>query len=121
MPRFDGTGPYGQGPMTGGGGGYCVRPLGSNLPGSRVRGFFGRGLGRGYGPGRGFGRGRGRGLARRWGYPVYGDPYRHEPAYSPQDEARALKEEARVMQDEIAAINQRIKDLESHSGSESSE
>ena len=28
MPGFDGTGPRGMGPMTGGGRGYCVVPLG---------------------------------------------------------------------------------------------
>jgi hypothetical protein len=27
MPAFDGTGPRGKGPMTGGGRGYCVVPL----------------------------------------------------------------------------------------------
>jgi len=27
MPGFDGTGPRGMGPMTDGGGGYCVIPL----------------------------------------------------------------------------------------------
>ena len=36
MPRFDGTGPYGQGPMTGRGMGPCGRGQG-----------FGRGFGRG--------------------------------------------------------------------------
>ncbi len=30
MPNFDGTGPHGEGPMTGWGRGYCVVPL-SNL------------------------------------------------------------------------------------------
>lgn len=30
MPRFDGTGPRGMGPMTGGSRGYCVIPL--NIP-----------------------------------------------------------------------------------------
>ncbi len=30
MPRFDGTGPMGQGPMTGRGNGYCVLPLTDN-------------------------------------------------------------------------------------------
>ena len=29
MPGFDGTGPLGQGPLTGGGRGYCVVPIGS--------------------------------------------------------------------------------------------
>jgi hypothetical protein len=43
MPRLDGTGPQGQGPMTGRGMGNC-RGVG--------RGF----LGRGFGFGRGFGR-----------------------------------------------------------------
>ena len=28
MPGFDGTGPRGMGPMTGGGRGYCAVPLG---------------------------------------------------------------------------------------------
>ena len=28
MPGFDGTGPIGQGPITGGGKGFCVMPLG---------------------------------------------------------------------------------------------
>ena len=27
MPKFDGSGPNGKGPMTGHGGGYCVIPL----------------------------------------------------------------------------------------------
>lgn len=27
MPGFDGTGPFGQGPMTGRGNGYCVVPV----------------------------------------------------------------------------------------------
>ena len=29
MPGFDGTGPLGQGPLTGGGRGYCIVPLDS--------------------------------------------------------------------------------------------
>lgn len=37
MPGFDGTGPRGQGAMTGGGRGYCVAPIGGT----------GRGFGRG--------------------------------------------------------------------------
>ena len=49
MPGYDGTGPRGRGPMTGGGRGFCV------VPGSpAVRGgFYGRG-GRGRGGGRGW-------------------------------------------------------------------
>jgi len=78
MPGFDGTGPAGQGPMTGGGRGYCVRPIqtpeqyspanrpnlvgplnwfrnlwtGSANPGGRAFGGRGAGMGRGRGRGR---------------------------------------------------------------------
>lgn len=57
MPRFDGTGPQGQGPMTGRGMGPCGqggRPVGPGMG----RGA-GRGMGQGYGRqgGRGYGRG----------------------------------------------------------------
>jgi len=85
MPRFDGTGPMGGGPMTGRGLGYCALPASgarysippygyANYPvatmGVRDAAFyapiaprFGMGFGRGRGRGRGFGMGRGRG---RW-------------------------------------------------------
>ena len=49
MPRGDGTGPQGQGPMTGHAGGYCA--------GYAVPGFMNPVTGRGFG-GRGRGRGR---------------------------------------------------------------
>jgi len=85
MPRFDGTGPQGQGPMTGRGEGYCAveipesgqAPYGyAGLQGTPVRpGALGarfarwmrpaRRLGRAFGRGRGRGTGRGRG--RRFG------------------------------------------------------
>ncbi len=45
MPGFDGTGPLGQGAMTGGGFGYCGSGRGSGR---------GRRLGRGMGPGYGY-------------------------------------------------------------------
>ncbi len=76
MPRFDGTGPTGGGPMTGGGRGYCSvqvpdepgqAPVGyAGLRGrlaaawSNFSGRLGRGLGRGRRGGRGGGQGRGR-------------------------------------------------------------
>jgi hypothetical protein len=50
MPGFDGTGPMGQGAMTGGGRGYCAAP--ANTAGGRpfgARVFCGRGRGRGRG------------------------------------------------------------------------
>jgi len=39
MPGFDGTGPRGMGPMTGGGRGFCAAPQGSAGTGYRGRGF----------------------------------------------------------------------------------
>lgn len=79
MPGFDGTGPRGEGPMTGGGQGFCVlpadqvpqRPLGARFwsslravnPFAWVSGGFpafgGRAWRRGGGRGAGWGRGRG--------------------------------------------------------------
>jgi len=53
MPRGDGTGPVGQGPLTGRGAGRCA----GNQSGYGY-GFFGRGFGRGFGLGRGFGFGQ---------------------------------------------------------------
>ena len=63
MPGFNGTGPMGEGPMTGGGRGYCISSDRGNVQGG-YRGNqgspdFGRSFGRGFG--RGFGRRRGMG------------------------------------------------------------
>lgn len=72
MPGFDGTGPRGLGPLTGGGRGFCQPtpvqsvPTQGTVPAYRnISGVGGRGFGRGRGGGRGMGRGRGRG---RWLY-----------------------------------------------------
>ncbi|MFH1878152.1 MAG: DUF5320 domain-containing protein [Candidatus Omnitrophota bacterium] len=111
MPGFDGTGPMGAGAMTGGGRGYCVAPAG-NLRSSFTGSFSGR-----CGRGRGFGRGYG---FRRAGYSnAYGNLYAapsYPAAFTPKQEADMLKAEARAMQGEIDAINQRVKDLESAKG-----
>ena len=117
MPGFDGTGPMGAGPMTGGGQGFC-NPASAGYG----RGFGrGRGFRRGYGPG--FGRGFGRGFGWRGFYPASGGAY--EPAYglsyggpygmSREDEVNMLKDEADAMREEFDAINRRIEDLESQS------
>jgi hypothetical protein len=61
MPRGDGSGPIGMGPMTGRGAGFCA---GFPSPGYMNPGVgFGRG-----GFGRGFGRGYGMGFGRGWGF-----------------------------------------------------
>jgi len=80
MPRGDGTGPMGMGPMTGRAAGYCA---GSGVPGYMNAGpvcGYGRGLGRGFGLsyGRRWGRGfPGRGFGRRAAW--YGMPYGYMP------------------------------------------
>ena len=92
MPGFDGTGPRGMGPMTGGARGFCnpyyagagasfmgaypygtphgtgyVPPYGAGYSTPYAASPYGSfGFGRGFGGGRGFGFGRGRGMGRGW-------------------------------------------------------
>lgn len=63
MPLGDRTGPWGLGPMTGRGLGYCA---GFPYPGYMNPGYPGLGFGRGFGFGRGHGRGMGFGRSRGW-------------------------------------------------------
>ena len=93
MPGRDGTGPMGQGPMTGWGRGFC-RGGG---------GWGGAGRGYGYGFGRGMRRGAGRGFGRgRWGYPQ---------VTPPESERDMLQEEATMLRSELDAITQRLDEL----------
>jgi len=120
MPGFDGTGPMGAGPMTGGGWGNCN-------PSGRYYGAPRYGLGRGFrgGFGRGFGfrgaRAYGRGFGRRGAYdpaggwygPAYGPAYGNSYAMNPTDEMNMLRDEANAIKNELDAINRRIGELES--------
>ncbi|MDD2927470.1 MAG: DUF5320 domain-containing protein [Candidatus Omnitrophica bacterium] len=45
MPGFDGTGPRGQGPLTGGGRGYCAVPLSAAGKRPERGSFYARGKG----------------------------------------------------------------------------
>jgi hypothetical protein len=77
MPRFDGTGPRGLGPMTGRGEGYCAIALPS--PGTARAPFDpSMGLRTGYAQGRPYGYAGLAGVPVRMSYP-YGSP----PAYGP--------------------------------------
>ncbi|NPV52698.1 MAG: DUF5320 domain-containing protein [Firmicutes bacterium] len=143
MPRGDGTGPVGLGPMTGRAAGYCA---GFPVPGfMNPVGLWGAAYGRGPGFGRGLGFGRGRGWRRMyyatglpgwarfgytgWGapapvYPAYygapfpGAPYAapatQQPAASEQEMA-LLKEQAEFLREGLKGIEERLKEL---SGSE---
>ncbi|MEA3558912.1 MAG: DUF5320 domain-containing protein [Candidatus Thermoplasmatota archaeon] len=121
MPGGDESGPWGRGPMTGRGAGYCA---GFETPGFAGRGpgrGFGRGMGRGYAqgePGRGFGRGMGRGYG--FNEPVYHPdeigPYRPgmsravgEP--SPEAERAYLENMVKGMETELENIKKRIGEL----------
>lgn len=108
MPGFDGSGPMGAGPMTGGARGYCNPPAaGYGRPIGYGRGMgYSRGYGRGYGRGYNFGRGFGRGVGPGYyGYvPIYGQ--------GPIDELTALKQQADDIKNTLDAINSRIAELQ---------
>jgi len=109
MPRGDGSGPMGMGPMTGRAAGYCA---GYGVPGFMNPGF-------GYGRGRG-GMGRGMGWRRGWGgYPAaYGVPpvppvYGAYPAApTSEQEVAALKQQAEAMRQGLDQVQSRIAELE---------
>jgi hypothetical protein len=90
MPGFNGTGPAGRGPGTGGGFGPC-----------RTNYFQpGRARGGGY-YGRGAGWGAGFGPCRWW-----------VGSQSPEDEKAFLNDQAVQLKAELAGLEQRIADLE---------
>jgi len=118
MPRGDGTGPMGIGPMSGRAAGFCA---GYGVPGYANPGF-GRGSGMGFGRGRGFFGGGGRGWrhcyyatglpgwARFGGYGAY--PI---PAMGPDPEMvkQALKAQADALEAELEMIRQRLGAMDS--------
>jgi len=114
MPLGDRTGPAGLGPMTGRAAGYCA---GYSVPGYMNpvpgRGFFGRGRGGGFG--RGGGRGWGRGYFAG-GFPgsgYYGAPvYPYAPELKPEEEANLLKEDAKVLKQQLKELQGYIDTLE---------
>ena len=119
MPRGDGTGPAGQGPMTGRGLGYCA---GYSTPGYTKGPGLGRGWGRGFGYGRGLGWGRGGG--RGWGFWGAGyTPYiAASPVYnplvpgaalniSPENQLAMLKQEKEYLESEMKGITKAMEDI----------
>ena len=94
MPGFDGTGPRGMGPMTGGRRGFC------NPPGF---GFAGRRFG------------------ISWGTPFYTNPYAFQaftpgfmpfaPMQSQKYELNMLKQQAQILKEQLQEIETRINEL----------
>jgi hypothetical protein len=126
MPRGDGTGPAGMGPMTGRAAGYCAGyPVAGYMNPVGGRGFWGRG--------RGGGRGRRNcfyatglpGWARAGlGYPAWGgavaSPYAPYgaplgPAIAPEQEITGLKQQAEYFQNALDEIKKRMEQLEAES------
>ena len=120
MPRGDGTGPAGMGPMTGRAAGYCA--------GYSVPGHINSGGGLGYG-----GRGRGRGRRNRyyatglpgWARPGYGWPAGGDvaslaipqpgpatPGMTLGQELAGLKHQAEHLKDALDEVDKRIEQLE---------
>ncbi|MBN1502155.1 DUF5320 domain-containing protein [Candidatus Woesearchaeota archaeon] len=110
MPGYDGTGPRGEGPMTGGGFGYCN----SNVqPGTPVRPRFGgRGAGRGLGMG-----GRGRGNRFRFlatgvpGWRAYPQTVQQPTQYDKDTEIRNLETEKKELENELDEVKKRLEEL----------
>ena len=120
MPRGDGTGPAGMGPMTGRAAGFCAGyPVPGYMNPVGGRGYGGRGRGGG-GWGRGFGRGFGWARAG-YGYPAWGGavnpnmpyPAPFAPEVTPEQELTGLKQQAEYFQNALDEINKHIEELES--------
>ena len=111
MPGFDGTGPRGQGPMTGGGRGYCAVPVGGSGRQPGRGGFGGRGGGRGW---------------RHWfyatglpgwqrasmGMPAFGGAYPSASEMTSKQEVDILKNQADLLKKQLEDIQGRIETLE---------
>ncbi len=121
MPRGDGTGPDGMGPMTGRAAGYCAgysmpgyaNFYGGRYPGSRRTLGGGSGIGRGY---------------RNWyyatglpgwsrygmGLPAWGGAagYPYGTDIKPEKEIEILKSQSEILKQQLDDIGSRIKEIE---------
>jgi hypothetical protein len=118
MPSGDGTGPFGQGAMTGRGAGYCagyVRPGLASAPGA-CRGAFRPGMGAGFGGGRG--RTAGGGFGHRNRFYATGVPFSAyappgpEPALPRDEEIALLRSESERLCSVLETIEQRLAQIE---------
>lgn len=111
MPGFDGTGPQGLGPMTGGGRGYCAVPISGKQPIYPGRGFFGRGGGRGR-RNRYYATGLSGWQRASMGMPAFGGAHAYAPEMTPKEETDILKNEADFLKKQLEDIQNRIETLE---------
>ena len=123
MPRGNGMGPRGMGPMTGRGAGFCA---GTGMPGFANpipgRGF---GMGFGYGMGRGFaGAGRGRrNMFFATGMPGWTDrsgwvDAQSQAGIEPETEKQILRNQLDSLKTTLDTIQKRLDQLEQSSSSE---
>lgn len=105
MPRGDGTGPRGAGPMTGRRAGYCA---GFSAPGFAYPGPAWQGGGFGA---RGGGRGW-RNMYYATGLPGWQRFNYAPPAPTPRDEVEMLKAQSEWLKSQLDAIGKRIDELE---------
>ena len=100
MPRGDGTGPMGMGPMTGRGAGYCA---GYAAPGYANGGFR-------------FGMGRGRGFGRMncagYGYPLNA-PFQGYPVNMGTYQPKAY-DEKEVLENQVASLEKQLEQMRNH-------
>ena len=100
MPGFDGTGPRGIGPMTGGGRGFCSIPLSANWPTYTGRAAYPS-------------------FGMPWGMPYYGAVTPSAMPFAPQvtreQELDFLKNEAQAMRGQLEQIEAKIQELEGES------
>ena len=115
MPRGNGTGPAGMGPMTGRAAGFCAGfavPGHTNPIGGRVfrgRGFWGRGGGRGW---RNWFYATG---LPRWARAGFGFSGPVAPTVTAEQELVGLKQQSEFLQDSLSEIGERIEQLEKES------
>ena len=119
MPRGDGTGPRGMGPMTGRAAGFCSGSANPGYFNPLSGGRLGLGMRRGWTQ---FSAGRG---WCRWnygpmnpggvGYGFYASPGQGS---SPAVEKQALKNQAEFLKSELELIKKRLEDIESETNHE---
>jgi len=91
MPGFNGTGPLGQGPVTGRGMGRCTGAVPAGAVPARG---FGRGRGRGFGPGP---------MPAGYGYP--------QPAMETVDEKTAIENQIKGLENQLEMLNKRLNEI----------